>query len=141
MFEIIIGKILSSTFIAPILNFVLGLQKNKLDAIGSHEAQVEALSVRALQLDQREAEVNAAVVVAEQGNWITRWVRPAFAFPFVVFTWKIVIWDKVLGSWTHGSTDPLDPNMWNVFMAVVIAYFGGRSAEKVANTVRDIFKK
>jgi hypothetical protein len=49
-----------------------------------------------------------------------------------------VVYDKVLG-W--GTTDPLDPNMWNVFMAMVVAYFGGRSAEKVATTVAAVFKK
>ncbi len=129
----IIGAILQ-----PVVNGLLTAQKNKLDAAGSHEARVAELAQKQLDLDKREAEVNAQVVIAEQGNWITRWVRPAFAMPFILFTWKIVVWDKMLG-W--GTTDPLDPRMWGVFMAVVISYFGGRSAEKVAEKIAGVFKR
>ena len=129
----IIGAILQ-----PVVNGLLTAQKNKLDAAGSHEARVAELAQKQLDLDKREAEVNAQVVIAEQGNWITRWVRPAFAMPFILFTWKIVVWDKMLG-W--GTTDPLDPRMWGVFMAVVIYYFGGRSAEKVAEKIAGVFKR
>ena len=60
-------------------------------------------------------------------------IRPLFAAPFIIFAWKVVIWDKVLG-W--GTTDALDPNMWNVFLTVVGAYFGGRTIEKVARIFR-----
>ncbi|MCK1670321.1 3TM-type holin [Bradyrhizobium sp. 150] len=132
----IIGAILS-----PILNALLTAQKQKLDAAGSHEVVVADIAQKQMDLDKREAEVNASVVIAEQGNWVTRSVRPAFALPFILFTWKVVIWDKVLGSLTNGTTDPLDQKMWGVFMAVVIAYMGGRSAENVASKIAGIFKK
>ena len=135
--EWIIGKLLATPIIgailSPIINGLLTAQKQRLDAAGSHEARVTELAQKQIELDKREAEVNASVVVAEQGNWLTRWQRPMFALPFIIFTWKIVIWDKVFGSWTNGSTDPLDERMWGVFMAVVIAYFGGRTAEKIAD--------
>jgi hypothetical protein len=61
-----------------------------------------------------------------------------WALPFILFTWKIIVWDKLRG-W--GVTDPLDPKMWSVFMIMVAAYFGGRSAEKVATTVAGVFKR
>lgn len=131
------GPIIGAIF-KPIISGLLTAQKQKLDAVGSHEARVAELAAKQLDLDKRESEVNAEVVKAEQGNWVTRWVRPAFAMPFVLFTWKIVVWDKMLG-W--GTTDPLDPRMWGVFMAVVISYFGGRSAEKVAEKIAGVFKK
>lgn len=129
----IIGAILS-----PVINGLLTAQKQKLDAAGSHEARTVELANKAIDLDRREAELNADVVKAEQGNWVTRSVRPAFATPFILFTWKVVVYDKILG-W--GVTDPLDPRMWGVFMAIVIAYFGGRSAEKVATTIAGAFGK
>jgi hypothetical protein len=44
-----------------------------------------------------------------------------------------VVWDKVLGL---GTTDALDPSMWGVFQAVIYAYFGGRTIEKVARIFR-----
>ncbi len=143
--EWILGKLLATPVIGalltPIINGLLTAQKQKLDAAGSHEARVAEITQQQFALDRREAEINASVVIAEQGNWITRWVRPAFAAPFIIFTWKVVVWDKVLGSWTNGNTDPLDPKMWGVFMAVVIAFFGGRTAEKVADKITGIWKK
>ena len=129
----VIGAILS-----PIINGLLTAQKQKLDAIGSHEARVAELAQQAVALERREAEVNAQVVIAEQGNWMTRWVRPVWAMPFIAFTWKVVVWDKMLG-W--GSTDALDPRMWSVFMLMVGAYYGGRSAEKVATIIAGAFKR
>lgn len=140
--EWLIGKLIAAPVIGailgPIINGLLTAQKQKLDAVGSHEAVTVDLAKRSFELDQREAEVNASVVIAEQGNWITRSVRPLFAMPFIIFCWKVVVWDKVMGL---GTTDPLDPKMWGVFMAVVIAYMGGRSAERVADKLSGIFKR
>ena len=134
----LLGAPIIGAILQPIIGGLLTAQKQKLDAAGSHEARVAELAQRAIALDQREAEVNAEVVKAEQGNWMTRWVRPVWAMPFVLFTWKVVVWDKMLG-W--GKTDPLDPNMWSVFMLMVGAYYGGRSAEKVATTVAKVFRR
>ena len=140
--EWLLGKFLATPVIGailnPIVNGLLTAQKQKLDAAGSHEARVTELAQQQLQLDQREAEVNAQVVIAEQGNWMTRSVRPVWAMPFIAFTWKVVVWDKMLG---FGATDPLDPRMWSVFMLMVGAYFGGRSAEKVATTIAGAFRR
>lgn len=132
------AKLLVSSALAPFINAVLGWQKQKLDAAGSHEARAVELSQQALALEKREAELNASVIIAEQGNWVTRSVRPMWSLPFILFTWKVIVWDKMLG-W--GSTDPLDPKMWGVFMLMVGAYFGGRSAEKVATTIAGAFKR
>ncbi len=142
MLEWILGKLIAAPVIGAILNpLISGLltaQKQKLDAVGSHEAVAADLAKRSFDLDQKEAEVNASMVIAEQGNWLTRSVRPMFAAPFIIFTWKVIVWDKVIGL---GTTDPLDPRMWGVFMAVVIAYMGGRSAERVADKIAGVFKK
>lgn len=137
----IIGKLLSSTFLKPIFDLVLGMQKNKLDAIGSHEAQVEALAVRATQLDQREAEINASIIIAEQGNWFTRLPRPLMGCSVAFLVFKILVWDLALGQWTGGHTDKLSPQAFWLMTTIVIAYFGTRSAEKIANTVAGVFGK
>lgn len=145
MFAWIIGKLIAAPIIGTILtnvsNIVLTWQKQKLDAEGTLEQHEDSLAQRTLALDQREAELNAAVVIAEQGNWITRSVRPALALPVIVIVFKLLIWDKALGSWTGGHTDPLDAHMWSYINTVVISYMGGRSVEKVASTVRSIFVK
>jgi len=145
MLEWIAGKLITVPIIGaifkPIVDGLLLAQKQKLDAAGSRDARVAEIAQQQIALDKREAEVNAQVIIAEQGNWVTRSMRPLFALPFILFTWKVVIWDKVLGGWTGGHTDALDPKMWGVFMAVVIAYFGGRSAERVADKIAGVFKR
>ncbi len=76
----------------------------------------------------RHLEAMQAIVIAEQGSWLTRWVRPAFAFPFVVYVNKLVLYDKVLG-W--GTTDPLSDNLTTILVTIVGAYFITRPFEKV----------
>lgn len=150
-----LAKLLIGSALSPVINAALGWQKQKLEAAGSQDARIAELAQQQIALDRREAEVNADVVKAEQGNWMTRWVRPVWAIPFIAFTFKAVMFDKVIGSFIGCSgpkahamaecsiyrTDPLDPNMWGVFMAMVIAYYGSRSAEKIATKIAGVIKR
>lgn len=132
----VIGAILG-----PIINGLLTAQKQKLDAVGSHEARVVELAAQSYQLDKREAEVNASIVIAEQGHWVTRSIRPLFGLAAVIITWKILVWDLALGQWTNGSTDKLSEQALWLLTTIVIAYMGGRSAEKIAEKIAGAFKK
>ena len=82
-----------------------------------------------LAADERIAflEAQERILIAEQGSWMTRWIRPAFALPFVIYNLKIVVWDKVLG-W--GTTDALSPEFWQLQMVVFGCYFLTRPLEK-----------
>ena len=73
-----------------------------------------------------------ALIMAEQGRWYTAIIRPLLALPVVVFMWKVIVWDKVLGL---GTTDALtgDVALWSG--AIVTTYVGGRSLEKIARTI------
>lgn len=140
----IIAKLVAWPVIGPFLKLiadsVLTWQKNKLDAQGAHEVQVGSLAAKALELDKREAEVQGEIIRAEQGNWLTRSVRPLMALPVVVVLWKVLIYDKALGQWTNGTTDALDEHLWWVMTTIIVAYMGGRSAEKIANKIAGIWK-
>lgn len=137
-FAKLVGVPVIGAIVRPIANALLQGYKAKLQNQTSQEAIAADFKKRELDLDQREAELNAQTVRVEQGNWITRWVRPAFAVPFVAYTWKRVLWDKVvMGDWKHGVTDRLSGQMADVFMLIVIAYFGARGLQYV---VRE-FKK
>ncbi len=105
----------------------------KLEADGSADAHTAELAGRELSVEQREVELAARLVEVEQGNILARLVRPAFAAPFIVYVWKIVVFDKVLGL---GSTDALGADMSGLMTTIVAAYFGGRTVEKVAAILR-----
>lgn len=107
--------------------------KARLDASNTTEHINADLAARELAVEQREQELRAQIIVAEQGNWMTRWVRPVWAAPFIIWTWKVVIWDICLG-W--GSTPELKGVSAQLILVISGAYFFGRSAETVARIIK-----
>jgi len=120
---------LASFLTGPLLSKAVDAYKLKLQAGNDRDKLAAELAAKELQLDVRQAELASQTVIAEQGRWYTAMIRPLFAAPFIVFSWKVIVWDKCLG-W--GTTDALagDISTWGGY--VVLAYFGGRSVEKVA---------
>ena len=113
----------------PFAKAAVDAYRAKLAAENTSEKIAADLAARELDLAQREREISAQILTAEQGRWLTALPRPLFAFAFVVYVWKVVVWDKVLG-W--GTTDALSGDVAQWAMMVLTAYFGGRSLEKVA---------
>jgi hypothetical protein len=65
-------------------------------------------------------EARRAVLEREADGRINSIVRALLAVPVVVFLWKVIIWDKVLGL---GATDDLSTNLWYVTMMVLGFYY------------------
>jgi hypothetical protein len=59
-------------------------------------------------------------------------IRPAFAAPFVIYVWKVVVFDKVLAI---GSTDPLTGAVGDWAGWIITAYFVSRPIEKIARGI------
>jgi hypothetical protein len=116
----------------PFAKAAVAAYKAKLSSENTSEKIAADLAARELSVEQREKEIDAQVVIAEQGKWYTALPRPLFAFAFVIYVWKVVVWDKVLGL---GVTDPLSGDVAQWAMIVLTAYFGGRSLEKVARII------
>jgi hypothetical protein len=116
--------------VEQVIRFLLGLV-NPLATIGEKIAEAYAQKANAQTEQQRiEAEerirtleARRDVLVAEQGNWLTRSIRPLLALPFVIYLWKLVVWDKVLAGFTNGSTDGLSTELKEVMLLIVGAYF------------------
>jgi hypothetical protein len=117
----------------PVVSGLIKAYQAKLAAGNTSEKIASDLAAGEIAAQQNDVNVAASIVIAEQGRWYTACIRPLMALPFIVFTWKVVVIDKVMGL---STTDPLDPHMWSVFTAVVVAYFGGRSIEKVARILK-----
>lgn len=118
----------------PLINGLISAYRERLKAINTQDAM-------ALDLLQKEVEADIAaraeatkLLIVEQGRWYTAMIRPLFALPFIVFSFKIVVWDKVLHL---GTTDGLDANFWSVFQTIIISYFGATAVERVSR----IFKR
>jgi hypothetical protein len=113
----------------PFARAAVDAYRSKLSSENTGEKIAADLAARELAVEQRERELALQILKVEQGRWYTALPRPVFAFAFVVYTWKVVVWDKVFGL---GSTEPLAGDVAQWAMIVLTAYFGGRSIEKVA---------
>jgi hypothetical protein len=113
----------------PFAKAALDAYRAKLAANNTSEKIAADLAARELPVEQRERELATQVLIAEQGRWYAALPRPLFAFAFVIYVWKVVVWDKVLG---FGTTDALSGDISQWALIVLTAYFGGRSLEKVA---------
>lgn len=125
---------IANLFAGPIIGALTDSYKAKLAAGNTTEAHAIDLAKSEIQGEVAQRQAEASIIRQEEGRWYTALPRPLFAFIFVIYIGKCVVWDKVLG-W--GSTDPLSPELANIEMLIVGGYFGGRTIEKVAR----IFKR
>lgn len=65
-------------------------------------------------------EARRDVILKAQSDPFERWVRIGFALPFVLYIWKLVVMDKLLG-W--GATDNLSDDLWAILYIVLGGYF------------------
>lgn len=128
MFAIVLGW-LGNLLGGPFARAAVEAYRAKLDAGNTREKIAADLAARELAVEERERELATQVLLAEQGRWYTALPRPLFALAFIIYVWKVVVWDKVLGL---GTTDALAGDVAQWTMIVLTAYFGGRSLEKVA---------
>jgi len=128
MFATVLGW-LGNLLGGPFAKAAVDAYRAKLASDNTSEKIAADLKARELAVQQRERELATQAVIAEQGRWYTALPRPLFAFAFIIYVWKVVVWDTVLGI---GTTGALSGQVAQWAMIVLTAYFGGRSLEKVA---------
>jgi hypothetical protein len=125
---------LGSLISGPIIGAAINAYKAKLAAGNESERLAADLAAKELMLETHARELSTQVLISEQGRWYTALPRPLFAYAIVIYVWKVVVWDKVFGL---GITDPLTGAVGDWAGLIMVAYFGGRSVEKIAQ----IFKR
>ena len=109
------------------ISILLGLI-NPLVSIGTEIAKYKTASLNAttdqarIAADERVKGLEAKrdVLVAESGQRINAFIRAAFALPFVIYNFKLVVWDKVFNL---GSTDKLSTELFQIELACIGFYF------------------
>jgi hypothetical protein len=125
---------LASLIGGPLINGLISAYKARLDASNTKDHIAADLAAKEIEADIVARKEAAAVIIAEQGRWYTAIIRPLLAFPIIIYLWKVIVWDKVLGL---GATDALTGMIGDWAGTILTAYVGGRSIEKVAR----IFKR
>ena len=75
----------------------------------------------------KQLEAQLQILIAEQRNVLTSWIRPMIAAPFVVYLWKVLVWDMTLGL---GTTPQLGDVLGTIMGVVIGAFFLTRALEK-----------
>lgn len=129
-------------FASMLFSFLGGpVAKALISAYQAHLTAVNADNVTAADLAGKEiaaqtAEINAStqLKIAEIGH---PWEPEKLAFYVtLVFYAKVMIWDKVLGSVTHGSTDEVS-GAAGVWAGLIMSfYFAKRGFENVARIIK-----
>lgn len=110
--------------------FSSGLVDRVVTGLIQSKTSGDNVSIEEIRAETERVKAQMAVVLAEQGNWFTRSIRPMWAAPFLIYDTLLIV-DKIAGKFgLDWSTDPLDDRLWWLNMTIVIAYFGGRVFEK-----------
>ena len=123
------------------LKVLLGLISGPLKQVSNdlkeaYQAKLNALNDQALIAAYDRINLLAArktSILAAQSDPIERCVRIAFAFPFIVYVNKLLIYDKVLG-W--GVTDPLSSDLTQLFWIIIGEYFVDATAKGVTKMTK-----
>jgi hypothetical protein len=125
---------LASLLTGPLLKGALDAYKQKLAAGNTSEKIAADIAVRELTVQQAEIEAQKQLKIAEIGHWYEP--THLFAYIMVVYFGKIVIYDKVLGSITGGSTDPITGSGGEWAGLIMTFYLGKRGIENVARILK-----
>ena len=93
-----------------------------LGKIEEWEAKLLDAKTEQERIAARERIAALQVQASVAGHPLDAIVRAFFAAPFVIYIWKLVVWDKIILA-GHGTTDDLSNNLWYIAMTVVGFYF------------------
>jgi hypothetical protein len=124
---------LASFLGGPLVSGLVNAYKAKLAAANTQDRLAVDLAVKEIEAEIEARKQASAIIIAEQGRWYTAAIRPLLALPIIIFLWKVMVWDKVLGL---GTTDPIAGTVADWAGIIVTTYVGGRTIEKVARIFR-----
>lgn len=130
---------LASFLSGPIIDGAIKAYEKKLAADTDRDKIASELAGRELVLQTREVEVQSQLKIAQIGRaWEP---EKLFAYIIVIYFAKLVIWDKVIGSFAGYTanifrTDPLTGEAVGWAAMVMAFYFGKRGIENVARILK-----
>jgi hypothetical protein len=95
---------LASLIGGPVISGLINAYKAKLEAANTQDHIAADLAAKEIEAEIAARKEASAIIIAEQGRWYTAIIRPLLAFLIIIYFWKVIVWDKVLGL---GSTDPI----------------------------------
>jgi hypothetical protein len=118
----------------PVIKGLIDAYQAKLKA-GNVESKIASdLAATEIAAQTAETQAQTQLKIAEIGH---PWEPEKLAFYVtLVFYAKVMIWDKVLGHVTHGTTDPVDGAAAVWASLIMSFYFTKRGFENVARIIK-----
>lgn len=111
------------SFLNPLKNLIDPLERiSKTIAEAKIKLAQEQNNENKIIMEQeiKSLELRQEIILKSQSDPHEKWIRIGFAFPFIVYIWKLIIYDKVL---SLGVTDPLSQQLSEIMFLVLGAYF------------------
>jgi len=127
-----LANFLLSLISAPVLETVKSYFSNKANSeIEKTKVEGEvAVALVNAELESRKAQKE--ILLADQGWWVTAWIRPLTAYPFVLHVAAISLDSTFKFGWgVPKLPSPYDQMEWTILLSFFIA----RPIEKVATTI------
>lgn len=125
---------LGSLLGGPFAKAAVDAYSAKLSAENSKDAHTAELAKRELAVEQRELELRTQLRIAQIGKWYEP--EHLFGYVMAVYFGKVIIWDKVFGALTHGTTDSITGDVGTWAGWIMLAYFGKRGVENLARIIK-----
>jgi hypothetical protein len=117
----------------PVIKGLIEGYKAKLENDSNEDRLAADLAGKDLELQAKERELNVRQNISDEGRWWTAAPRAIVCWAFAIYIAKVVVWDTAFG-W--GSTVALKGMIAEWGGTVIVAWFGGRTIEKVARIWR-----
>lgn len=118
----------------PVVQGLIDSYKAKLAAGNTSERIAADLAQREITIQQRELELQNQLKVAEIGKWYEP--EHLFGYIMVIYFGTVIVWDKVLGDWTHHSTDPITGDAATWAGMIMAFYVGMRGFQNIARILK-----
>jgi hypothetical protein len=110
-------------FLLKLFPSLISAYNKTLDANVAKYKVDGTVDIEALKASIVEKQATRDIIIAEQGNWLTRLPRPLMGLSVAAYVFKFLVWDKVLGHWTHGFTDGVDGYSATIVGIILGGYF------------------
>ena len=127
-------SLLSSPLLGKISDYLVARSNTEL---GKYQGDV-AIATAAVQAEIASRNAQKEIIIAEQGHWLTRSIRPLMALPLAIYLWKVIVYDKIFCKFTAcigGTTDAIGGNVGEWMGLIIISYFGTTAAVDIASKI------
>jgi len=124
---------LLSLISSPLLGKLVEAYKAKLEAGNNSDRIAADLAIRDLELQEKERELNVKQNALDAGTFWTAAPRAIVCWSLAIYIAKVVVYDT---TFHLGSTVPLRGMVAEWMGTIIVAWFGGRTLEKIARIWR-----